>query len=115
MYPAEYCDGGELEGLGDLCWDMIISRACNVFHICIPQTLQTLLRRELFTDVLVPRHPPVFHEWFLKNFPDPAKWYRARQAYVRTAAVMSMVGYVTCISNTHAPLATNNSSMFHTF
>jgi hypothetical protein len=58
-------------------------------------------RRELFTDVLVPRHPPVFHEWFLKEFPDPAKWYRARQAYVRTAAVMSMVGYVLGLGDRH--------------
>jgi hypothetical protein len=31
--------------------------------------------RALFEEVLIPKHPPVFHEWFLKEFPDPAKWY----------------------------------------
>jgi len=57
--------------------------------------------RALFLEVLIPKHPAVFHEWFLKEFPDPAKWYRARQAYVRTAAVMSMVGYVLGLGDRH--------------
>jgi hypothetical protein len=32
--------------------------------------------------------------WFLDNFADPAAWVMARQTYVRTTAVWSMVGCV---------------------
>lgn len=38
--------------------------------------------------------PSIFHEWFLENFPEPSAWHRARLAYSRTAAVISMVGFV---------------------
>jgi hypothetical protein len=40
------------------------------------------------------RFPSVFHQWFLNNFPDPTSWLKSRQAYGRTCAVMSMVGFV---------------------
>lgn len=40
------------------------------------------------------RFPPVFHEWFLKTFPEPSAWLAARLAYGRTYAVMSIVGFV---------------------
>lgn len=29
---------------------------------------------DIFKNKLVPRHPPVFGEWFLRNFPDPQAW-----------------------------------------
>lgn len=47
-----------------------------------------------FTNQILPAFPPVFHEWFLDNFPEPTAWLKARTAYGRTAAVMSMVGFV---------------------
>jgi len=50
---------------------------------------------------LLPRHPPVFGDWFLQTFPDPTSWYNARLAYCRTAAVMSMVGYVLGLGDRH--------------
>ncbi len=28
--------------------------------------------------VLMKRHPPVFAEWFVRNFPDPQAWFMAR-------------------------------------
>jgi serine/threonine-protein kinase ATR len=38
--------------------------------------------------------PPVFHEWFIETFPEPSAWLASRLAYGRTAAVMSMVGFI---------------------
>lgn len=38
--------------------------------------------------------PPVFHRYFLNNFPDPTSWFEARLRYTRSLAVMSMVGYI---------------------
>ena len=41
-----------------------------------------------------PRFPPVFHEWFVETFPEPSAWLSSRLMYGRTAAVMSMVGFI---------------------
>lgn len=38
--------------------------------------------------------PPLFHEWFIETFPEPSAWLSSRLAYGRTAAVMSMVGFI---------------------
>lgn len=38
--------------------------------------------------------PPVFYKWFITTFPESSHWFRTRQAYARTAAVMSIVGYI---------------------
>ena len=40
------------------------------------------------------RFPPVFHEWFIETFPEPSAWLASRLSYSRTAAVMSMVGFI---------------------
>ena len=50
---------------------------------------------------LVEKHPPVFAEWFVRNFPDPQAWFMARLAYTRTTAVMSMVGYLLGLGDRH--------------
>jgi len=42
----------------------------------------------------MPYFPPLFYKWFLKQFPEPAKWFQSRLNYTRTVAVWSMVGYV---------------------
>ena len=63
------------------------------------------------------RFPPMFDEWFLHNFPDPTAWYvkytwcriacipcdryQARVAYIRTCAVMSIVGYILGLGDRH--------------
>ncbi|XP_046746064.1 serine/threonine-protein kinase ATR isoform X2 [Diprion similis] len=58
-------------------------------------------KRKVFLDVLLPRHPPVLGEWFRLTFPDPYGWYEARTAYIRTTAVMSMVGYILGLGDRH--------------
>ena len=49
---------------------------------------------EVFTKELLPFFPPVLHEWFVETFSEPSLWLASRTAYSRTAAVMSMVGYI---------------------
>ncbi|KAL7294393.1 hypothetical protein TKK_0012398 [Trichogramma kaykai] len=58
-------------------------------------------KRQNFLEKLLPRHPPVLGDWFQFAFPDPYGWYEARIAYIRTAAVMSMVGYILGLGDRH--------------
>jgi len=58
-------------------------------------------QQQLFERKLLPRFPPVFGEWFMSNFPDPTAWYNSRLAYARTAAVMSIVGFVIGLGDRH--------------
>ncbi|KAK7086762.1 hypothetical protein SK128_001248 [Halocaridina rubra] len=58
-------------------------------------------KREVYLKILVRRHPPVFGMWFLRTFPDSQAWLRARMAYCRTTAVMSMVGYILGLGDRH--------------
>ena len=44
---------------------------------------------------------PIFSEWFVKNFPDPRSWYMARMSFVRSTAVMSMIGYIIGLGDRH--------------
>ncbi|CAG2218942.1 ATR [Mytilus edulis] len=62
-------------------------------------SLETKL--QVLKEKLLPRHPPVFKEWFLRTFQDPTSWYNARVSYARTAAVMSMVGYILGLGDRH--------------
>ncbi|XP_075536838.1 ATR serine/threonine kinase meiotic 41 [Dermacentor variabilis] len=55
----------------------------------------------IFKEKFLPRFPPVFVEWFHKNFPDPTAWYTARQSYAQTVAVMSIVGFILGLGDRH--------------
>ena len=44
---------------------------------------------------------PVFSNWFAKNFTDPQSWFIARMAFVRSTAVMSMMGYIIGLGDRH--------------
>lgn len=58
------------------------------------------LRR--FRDQVLPCYsPPVFREWFLEAFPDATSWQLARINYVRSTAVMCMVGYIIGLGDRH--------------
>lgn len=58
-------------------------------------------KRDIFLNKLVPRHPPLMGEWFLRTFPDPQAWLQARLGYCRTTAVMSMIGYILGLGDRH--------------
>lgn len=45
--------------------------------------------------------PPVLHRWLIDQFSDPASWYLARSSFTRSAAVMSMVGYIIGLGDRH--------------
>jgi len=30
---------------------------------------------QIYRSKLIPRHPAIFSEWFLRKFPDPTSWY----------------------------------------
>ncbi|KAG7457149.1 hypothetical protein MATL_G00243500 [Megalops atlanticus] len=67
----------------------------------LPKSASFQDKLKLHRDVLCARHPPVFHEWFLRTFPDPTSWYNSRSAYCRSTAVMSMVGYILGLGDRH--------------
>ncbi|XP_053774486.1 serine/threonine-protein kinase ATR isoform X2 [Desmodus rotundus] len=67
----------------------------------LPKTAALSEKLKVFQEFLLPRHPPVFHEWFLRTFPDPTSWYSSRSAYCRSTAVMSMVGYILGLGDRH--------------
>ncbi|XP_047310870.1 serine/threonine-protein kinase ATR [Impatiens glandulifera] len=56
---------------------------------------------EMLRNKVLPMFPPVFHKWFLKTFPEPAAWFRARVAYAHTTAVWSMVGHIVGLGDRH--------------
>ncbi|KAJ2538504.1 hypothetical protein EV175_006466 [Coemansia sp. RSA 1933] len=56
---------------------------------------------EQFTKKLLPLFPSVMHEWFLQSFPEPRSWLTSRTNFTRSAAVMSMVGYILGLGDRH--------------
>ncbi|KIJ20461.1 hypothetical protein PAXINDRAFT_174826 [Paxillus involutus ATCC 200175] len=71
---------------------------------------------ELFIAKVLPVFPPVFHEWFVETFPEPSAWLASRLTYGRTAAVMSMVGFILGLGDRHCEnilLDTNTGDVVH--
>ncbi|XP_055592827.1 serine/threonine-protein kinase ATR-like [Uranotaenia lowii] len=58
-------------------------------------------KRDAFVNCLLPRHPPVFGEWFRDRFSNPHNWFQARSSYIRTTAVISIVGYILGLGDRH--------------
>lgn len=67
----------------------------------IPKSDPIEKKRSVFTNILLQKHPPVFQNWFREQFPTPHSWYLARSAYIKTVAVMSMVGYILGLGDRH--------------
>ncbi|XP_014282454.1 serine/threonine-protein kinase ATR isoform X2 [Halyomorpha halys] len=71
---------------------------------------------ELFNKELFPAHPPVLDKWFFLQFSSPDSWYVARLAFIRTAAVMSVVGYAVGLGDRHGEnilIDTTNGDLVH--
>ena len=67
-----------------------------------PQKRESLeKKKQFFESVLLPNHPLVFGNWFRERFPNPHDWYQARCGYIKTLAVMSMVGYILGLGDRH--------------
>ncbi|KAF1815143.1 hypothetical protein P152DRAFT_391724 [Eremomyces bilateralis CBS 781.70] len=54
-----------------------------------------------FTQKVLGHFPPMLHEWFVEQFPEPGSWFTARLRFTRTCAVMSMVGHVLGLGDRH--------------
>lgn len=70
----------------------------------------------LFTDKVCANFPPVFHTWFIQQFPEPASWFVARLKYTRSCAVMSMVGTILGLGDRHGEnilFEEGNGGTFH--
>ncbi|KAL9604378.1 MAG: hypothetical protein Q9219_000566 [cf. Caloplaca sp. 3 TL-2023] len=70
----------------------------------------------IFLNQILPRFPPVFHEWFVDMFPEPVAWFAARLRYTRSCAVMSIVGHVLGLGDRHGEnilFEEGNGGTFH--
>ncbi|KAI8973495.1 hypothetical protein BDF20DRAFT_655405 [Mycotypha africana] len=59
-------------------------------------------KTEFFLKRLIPQCQSVFYRWFLDRFPEPNQWLNSRTRYVKTLAVMSIVGYILGLGDRHA-------------
>ncbi|KAF2147721.1 hypothetical protein K461DRAFT_248608 [Myriangium duriaei CBS 260.36] len=70
----------------------------------------------IFTKKILPKFPPVLHEWFTELSPSPASWFASRLRYARSSAVMSMVGHVLGLGDRHGEnilLEETSGGVFH--
>ncbi|XP_045440081.1 serine/threonine-protein kinase ATR isoform X4 [Pipistrellus kuhlii] len=84
-----------------LCLTGVYMTGKELRQCMLPKAAALSEKLKVFQEFLLPRHPPVFHEWFLRTFPDPTSWYSSRSAYCRSTAVMSMVGYILGLGDRH--------------
>ncbi|KAI9640177.1 serine/threonine-protein kinase M1 [Ciborinia camelliae] len=69
-----------------------------------------------FTDHVLGGFPPVFHHWFVQQFPEPSTWFAARLRYTRSCAVMSIVGTILGLGDRHTEnvlFEKGNGGTFH--
>lgn len=106
----------------------------SYFCIDIKDSLEK--KRSIFVNKAIPNHPPVFRNWYLKEFPTPGEWfvillrfffpmfllnnfyfrYLARSEFTRTTAVMSIVGYILGLGDRHGEnilLDSTNGGVVH--
>lgn len=72
-------------------------------------------KREWFKRI-IQKNPPIFSDWFRERFTSPHNWYEARNSYVRTTAVMSIVGYILGLGDRHGEnilFDSNNGDTVH--
>lgn len=73
-------------------------------------------RQALFTEKVLKKFPPIFHLWFVQQFPEPSAWFAARLRYTRSCAVMSMVGTILGLGDRHGEnilFEEGNGGTFH--
>ncbi|KAI7858792.1 hypothetical protein BDC45DRAFT_283922 [Circinella umbellata] len=59
-------------------------------------------KEKIFINEILPKCPAVFSRWFMETFPEPSQWFASRSRYIRTLAVMSIVGYILGLGDRHA-------------
>jgi serine/threonine-protein kinase ATR len=83
---------------------------------CCEEALKGEDKMPFFTEKVLGRFPPVFHQWFVQQFPEPSAWFAARLRYTRSCAVMSMVGTILGLGDRHGEnilFEEGNGGTFH--
>jgi len=84
----------EMEGFSKATFDKAIS--------LWPDKNKSLKEKlQIFEKKILPSFPPIYHKFFINQFPNPTAWYNARTNYVKSCSVMSIVGYVIGLGDRH--------------
>lgn len=46
-------------------------------------------------------HPPILGRWFIEQFASPQCYFLARQNYIKSVAIMSIIGYLLGLGDRH--------------
>ncbi|EEA06018.1 phosphatidylinositol 3- and 4-kinase family protein [Cryptosporidium muris RN66] len=73
---------------------------------------------KIFCEDILPRYPPVLHNWFFKQFSVTSSynWLQAKQLYTKSTAAWSMFGYIVGLGDRHAEnilIDTCNGEIIH--
>ncbi|KAI0638446.1 hypothetical protein C8Q77DRAFT_1046895 [Trametes polyzona] len=100
------------ERQGVPCWTSSMRQAFDQIKVTPEDDEAT----KIFVTRILCHFPPILHEWFIETFPEPSVWLASRTSYSRTAAVMSMVGYIVGLGDRHCEnilLDTNCGDVVH--
>jgi serine/threonine-protein kinase ATR len=93
-----------------------ISPNYREIELCCEQATKHESKIFYYTEKVLGMFPPVFHKWFVQQFPEPSAWFAARLRYTRSAAVMSMVGTILGLGDRHGEnilFEEGNGGTFH--
>ncbi|KAL8790468.1 MAG: hypothetical protein Q9213_000620 [Squamulea squamosa] len=88
----------------------------NELKMMLNEACSSPSKTSMFTNRVLSKFPPVFHEWFVDMFPEPGAWFAARLRYTRSCAVMSIVGHVLGLGDRHGEnilFEEGNGGTFH--
>ncbi|KAK6580379.1 hypothetical protein PZA11_007401 [Diplocarpon coronariae] len=93
-----------------------ISPNYNEIAIFCEEATKSEDKLPFFTEKVLGNFPPIFHRWFVAQFPEPSAWLAARLRYTRSCAVMSMVGTILGLGDRHGEnilFEEGNGGTFH--
>lgn len=73
------------------------------------QKLKNVSKKVEYFKEICAKAPSVFAQWFRDQLLTPNNWYEARQAYIRSTAVMSIVGYILGLGDRHGENVLNQN------
>ncbi|KAG4443512.1 hypothetical protein IFR05_000985 [Cadophora sp. M221] len=88
----------------------------NEIALYCEEALKSPDKLPFFTEKVLGNFPPMFHLWFVAQFPEPSTWFAARLRYTRSCAVMSMVGTILGLGDRHGEnilFEEGNGGTFH--
>lgn len=114
----EWVDG--LKTLRDILLALYKAQGVQVnyreIEIYCDEACKSVEKLPYFTEKVLGQFPPVFHKWFVQQFPEPSTWFAARLRYTRSCAVMSMVGTILGLGDRHGEnilFEEGNGGTFH--